>query len=146
MSAHKLLSQNVKVMSVYDPTTGTTTSILASNTVDMTGYDGCLFQMTVGAISTAVSMSVQAATSTTAADFATLTKGTSNVTLSSTASNGVFQIDVFRPTLRYLRCTVNSTGAGNTGCGMVAILYGARVAPTTNASTDVITEAQFVST
>lgn len=142
----KFLSQNVKISSVYDPTTGTSTSILASNTVDMTGFEGCCFIATVGATSTAVSMSVQAATSTTAGDFATMTKGTTAVTLSTTASNGCLYIDVVKPTMRYLRCLWNSTGGGNTGGGMVAIQYGARTAPTTNASTDVLTSEFLVST
>ena len=145
MFAGKMLSQNVKINSVYDPTTGTSTGIVATNTVDMTGFGGCLFLATIGATSTAVSMTVQAATSTTAGDFATLTKGTTNVTLSTTASNGALYIDVVNPTSRYLRCTWNSTGAGNTGGGIVAIQYGARVAPTTN-TTDILASEAFVST
>lgn len=134
------LSKNVKILSVYDPTTGTSTGILATATVDMAGFDGCMFILTMGNCSTAVSMTAQAATSTTAGDFATITKGTSNVTVSSTEANRAMMIDVYKPLQRYLRCTINSTGASNTGCGTVAIQYGARVAPTTNASTDVVAE------
>lgn len=134
------LSKNIKTLSVYDPTTGTSTGVVASNTVDMAGYTGCLFIATIGATSTAVSMTVQAATSTTAGDFATITKNSTNVTLSTTSSNGCLQIDVYRPLKRYLRCTWNSTGAGNTGGGMVALQYGASFMPTTNASTDVLAE------
>ena len=145
----KMLSKNVRIMSVYDPTTGTSTSILATATVDMAsnnGFEGVMFISTIGNCSTSVSMSIEAATSTTAGDFAALTLNTTAVSVSSTEANRAHVIDCYKPTRRYVRCTWNSTGASNTGGGIVALLYGPRTAPTTNASTDVVSEVHFVST
>lgn len=136
-----MLSKTTKLLSVYDPTTGTSTGVTASSPVDCAGFSGCCFVSTIGNCSTAVTMTVQAATSTTAGDFATITKGTSDVTVSSTEANRAMQIDVYRPLKRYLRVTWNSTGASNTGGGITARLYGASFVPTTNASTDVVAEA-----
>jgi hypothetical protein len=136
------LSKNVKIMTVQDPlTSGSTTNSLGSATVDMTGFDSVLFVSTVGLTTTAVTLTAQAASSTTASDFADITSATCN----STASNGVLYVDVKRVTKRYMRTTLNSTGSNVNG-GTIAILYDAHAAPTTNASTDVLTSAAVVST
>lgn len=134
------LSKNIKILSVYDPTTGTSTSILATATVDMNDAKGCMFISTIGNCSTLVTMTVQAATSTTAGDFADITVNSTAIAVSSTEANRAHMIDVYRPLKRYLRCTWNSTGASNTGGGIVALKYGLRNYPTTNASTDVVSE------
>lgn len=138
------VSKQTKLMLVQAPlTAGSTTNNLASNPVDMTGFDGCRFISTIGATSTAVTLIAQMASTTTSSDFAAF--GTSITTAATTVADRILALDVYKPTKRYLRTTLNSTGGNDSG-GTIAELYGARVSPTTNASTDVVSEAFGVST
>lgn len=147
----KMLSPNVRLSNIYDPlSAGSTTNSPGSDPVDMSvdgGFEGCMFMLTVGSVSTSITLAAQASTSTTVGDFAAIQKNSTNLSVSSTASNGILMLDVYPvPTgKRYLRCTVNSTGGNLTG-GLIACQYGGRTHPTTNDSTDVLAEDRTVTT
>lgn len=138
----KDLLKECKVMVVQDPlTAGSTTNLLRSATVDMAGFNSCLFISTVGATTTLVTMAVDAGGTTTSSD----STGIASATANSTASNGAIMVNVLRTTQRYLTSVLTSTGTNVNG-STIAILYDATAAPTTNASTDVLTSANVVST
>ena len=132
------LFQNCKIVFLDNPlTAGSTTNSRGSKVVDMTGYDSILTLTTIGASTTAVTISAQTASSTSAADFATVTHNSTNISANSTASNGMIAVEALNVNKRYFRLTVNSTGANVTG-GTAAILFRAHSAPSTHASSDVL--------
>ena len=121
---------------------GSTTNSLGTSVVDTQGYEGVRFMTTIGAVASTPTLTVQAATSTTAADFADYT---TSITAASTVASRILAVTVHRPTKRYARCTWNTTGANLVG-GVIAELYGSHIVPTTNASTDVSAEGFGIST
>ncbi len=138
----KYMLPNVQIVPVTKPTSSLAAAT-ASAVVDMAGFDGCLFVNTIGATSGPVTMIAQMSASTSAADFVEMTNGTVGPT---TVGNGVICIDVKNPRLRYLRVTVESTGASNVSGGVLAFLYNAHKKPVTQASSDVIDSTTIVST
>lgn len=121
---------------------GSTTNDLGTDTWDTTGYDEFIVRVGIGtAAASRVSLAVQSATSTTAGDFATIT----GCTVGSTAINTEMRVGVTHPTRRYMRATLNSTGANVTGAVFVDCLS-PRVSPTTSNSTHVSSEVYVVST
>ena len=109
------------------------TSAINGSVIDFSGFDGGLIVVNTGPIVTGAVTSIKfqhgaASDLGDAADVA----GTSQ-TIADDDDNEVFYIDVSRPTKRYgrlvvSRATQNATVVAN------AILYGARVAPVTQAS------------
>lgn len=137
------LSKQTKLLFVQAPlTAGSTTNSLGTSVVDTQGYEGVRFMATVGLTTTANTLTVQAATSTTAADFADYA---TSITAATTVNNRILAVTVHKPTRRYARCTWNTTGGNVTG-GVIAELYGSHIVPTTNASTDVAAEGFGIST
>ena len=121
---------------------GSTTDNLASSTWDASGYEEFVVRWAIGtAAASRVSLAVQSATSTTAGDFSTITGATAG----STTINTEIRVGVLRPTKRYMRATMNSTGANVTSACFVDC-FAPRVSPTTNNSTHVSAEVYVVST
>lgn len=116
---------------------GSTTNSRGSKVCDMSGFDSICTFTTLGATSTAVTVTAQTAASTSAADFATVTHNATSISANSTASNGVVAVEALQVNNRYFRLTVNSTGGNVTG-GTVAILFNAKSQPTTSDSSDVL--------
>lgn len=139
----KSLLKDTQVVLAANPSTSSASSDVASKVIDMNGFDSCTFINTIGATSTVVTMVAQMSASTSDADFAAMTNTTVGPT---TVGNGVLVIDIHKPTKRYLRTVLTSTGASNLSGGTVAILYNARSNPTTNATSDVIDSTSVVST
>jgi hypothetical protein len=139
-------TKDIKTLVVQAPTTGTNSTSMASQTVDMAGFNSCAFVTTIEASSVLTTQAVWGSTSTTAGDFAILNYNSSTVVTSqtSTSSKGALITNVHRTTRRYLKLIVESTGARPHG-GTVAYLYNAGVRPTTNASTDVHASTTIVS-
>ena len=134
--------KSCKIVQATNPTSSLAAAT-ASKVVDMAGFDSCLFINLIGATSGPVTMIAQMASSTSDGDFAALTNATVGPT---TVGNGTLVIDVHKPTKRYLRVTVESTGASNVNGGVIAIAYNAHACPTSNASSDVIDSTTIVST
>lgn len=138
-------AKHIRSVMVQAPlTAGSTTNNLGSTVIDMAtlGGDYVMFVGTLGATSTAVTLTAQASTSTTAGDFSDFT---TTISANSTASNGLLVLGVNKPTRRYMRTTCNCTGANVYG-GTVAHVFRSRIVPTTNPSTNVLASAHGVST
>lgn len=109
---------------------------LASNYVDMQGFDGVLF---VGNLGTAGSTDV----ATLAAWDSTATGSTgtaiSGATQTSTASksDSFFMLDVYRPRKRFVKTHFTRSAAVEYG-GTMAYRYGPRVRPTVHSSTTAV--------
>ena len=132
--------KDIKLVHLHSAlTTGQATTSVAGNVVDMAGFEGALVIGTVGNNTTVgVKLTVQNGTSTTVFN-------TTCGTVSTTAKNGIFAFEVVKPTMRYLRTLLDSTAESCTG-GVIAILYGAHVQPTTQASTDLLANTSYTST
>ena len=139
-------TKDIRTMVVQAPTTGTNSTSMASQTVDMQGFNSCAFVTTIEASSVLTTQAVWGSTSTTAGDFAILNYNSSTVVTSqtSTSSKGCLITSVHRPARRYLKLIVESTGVRPHG-GTVAYLYNSMVKPTTNSSTDVHASTTVVS-
>lgn len=139
-------AKDVRTMVVQAPTTGTNSTSLASQTVDMAGFNTCTFITTIEASSVLTTQVAWGSTSTTAGDFAVLNYNSSTVSTAqtTTSSKGCLITTVHRPTRRYLKLIVESTGVRPHG-GTLALLYNASVKPTTNSSTDVHAATSVVS-
>lgn len=138
----KSMLKDVKIVQVTNPTSSLATAT-ASAVVDMSGFDSCLFVNLIGATSGPVTMIAQMASSTSDGDFAALSNATVGPT---TLGNGCLALEVHKPTKRYLRVTVESTGASNVNGGVLAFQFNARDVPVSNASSDVIDSTTIVST
>lgn len=130
--------KNVKVVFLDNPlTAGSTTDSRGSKVVDMSGFDSICTFTTLGATTTAVTVSAQTGASTSAADFATVTHNATNISANTTASNGIIAVEALQVDQQYFRLIVNSTGGNVTG-GTVALLFNSSSRPTTSASSDVL--------
>lgn len=142
--------RDFRTMVVQAPTTGTNSTAMNSQTVDMQGFNSCAFVTTIANSSVLTTQVVWGSTSTTAGDFSVLTYNSSNVSVSqtSTSSKGCLISNVHRAgtnTKRYLKLIVESTGDRPHG-GTIAVLYNAMVRPTSNSSTDVHAQTTVVGT
>lgn len=139
-------TKDLRAMVVQAPTTGTNSTSMASQTVDMAGFNSCAFVTTVEGSSVLTTQAVWGSTSTTAADFSILNYNSSTVVTSqtSTSSKGCLITNVHKPARRFLKVIVESTGARPHG-GTVAYLYNGGIRPTTNSSTDVHASTTVIS-
>ena len=125
------LSKNVAVTLVKD-TQVSAGSAVNSDSVDMQGWEGVVF---LGKMTTAH-----------ASNFANLAQSSDDGSSDSFAdlvgtkvtpgdSGDSWQIDVFRPLERYVRCEVDRGGANTITGEIYAIQYGPKVKPTTHGTT-----------
>ena len=106
-------------------------SVIAGSTIDFADYEGALIIVQTGAIVSGAATSIKfqgGATTTPTTDI----EGTSQ-TIADTDDDEVFYIDVKNPVHRYGRLYV-TRGTQNATVSAVAILYGSRSSPTTQAS------------
>jgi len=107
--------------------------------IDMQGYEGCCFILTVGDIASTgiLNMKIQSddnSSFTSGADIS----GAALTQIADTGDNGVYIIDVRDPTERYLRCVVTPATAASCA-GVVAIQYGKHgTIPATQAAVEVV--------
>lgn len=136
------LSSNVKITKVQNATVAGTSAINAT-AVDMQGYEGVMFMVTPGTITSGAVTSINAAQSTDNSSFADL-EG-SGITIADDDDNQVFWLDVYKPRERYVRLEV-ARATQNAVIGEIyAIQYGARVMPVDNNVADTITGEVHVS-
>lgn len=136
------LSKNTKVTMIQAPLVAGATDPLSSS-IDMSGYEGCLF---IGNWGTATggatgSLQVQTAASTTAT-FVDLTGAV--VASTGGGSDGYGLVDVYQPQKRYLKTQITRATSNLEWGGTLAIQYGAKKVPsvhssTTNVATEVLT-------
>lgn len=126
------LSKNVKISSAVTPTAGVAgTTAIEGSIVDMSGYEGVLMIVRMGAITTNAVTSIKAQQGAAAAmgDAADL-EGTSQ-TIADSDDDEIFYIDIFRPQERYVRLYVSRATQNAVVASAEYIQYGPKAAPVT---------------
>lgn len=129
------LSKNVKISSAVTPTAGAAGQTAIEGTVlDMSGYEGVLMIVRMGAITTGGAQSIKAQQGAAAAmgDAADL-EGTSQ-TITDADDGEIFYIDLFRPQERYVRLYVSRATQDSVVASAEYIQYGPKAAPVTQPS------------
>lgn len=109
------------------------TSVQAGSSVDMQGYEGVLFIMPVGALTSTQVTSLKASQSADDSSFADL-ENTSVGPLADADGNKMLVLDIYMPEKRYVKPTAVRGTANAVLDGIIAIRYGARSMPTTQPS------------
>lgn len=128
------LSKNTKITVVANASAAGTSAINSSS-VDMTGFEGVMYEITFGAIVSGGVQSINAAQSSDDSTFVDLTG--SSVTVADTDDNKAFWLDIHRPVDRYVRLEVAKATQNSTVEGIRAWQYGPGDLPTTHDSTTV---------
>ena len=121
------LIKNAKITQAVTPTAGAAgTSDINATTLDMSGAEGVLIVVTMGAIvgSAATSIKVQSGAASNMSDAADLI-GTSQ-TIADDDDEKVFYIDVNKPVERYVRLVVDRATQNATVSSATYIQYGSR--------------------
>jgi len=129
------LSKNAKITQAITPTNGVAgTTDINGATLDMSGFEGVLIVVTMGAITaTAVtSIKAQQGADSGLSDAADLA-GTAQ-TIADSDDDKVFYIDLFRPAERYVRVVVDRGTANAVVASAEYLQYGPREAPITHAT------------
>jgi len=113
------------------------TSLVTSAAVDMANFEGCKFYVPIGTVVSGAATSVKLQGSDDNSTYADI-EG-SAVTVADDDDNKVVVIDIFRPRTRYLKALVVRATENATVDGIIAVRYGARVYPTTDDASTVIT-------
>lgn len=130
-----MLSEQVKISSAVTPTAGAAnTTDIEGTTLDMSGFEGVLMIVRMGAITGGAVTSIKAqqdsaSTMATAADIA----GTSQ-TIADDDDDQTFYIDLYRPLERYVRLYVDRGTQNAVVSSATYIQYGPRKAVTTHGS------------
>ena len=132
------LSNAIKVTRHSNAVAAGAAVVTPASGIDMANFEGCVFQVSFGAIVAGAATSIEVHTSTDdgVADSFTALLG-SLVTVVDTGDNQIFYVDVYRPLERYLKCIVNRATQNSTVDGITALQYEPKNMPTTNDSTTV---------
>jgi hypothetical protein len=128
------LSKNVKVTRVMNGVTAGTGDTQTGSILDMQGFDGVVFialfgELTGAAVTKLKAQQGAAAAMGDAADLA----GT-ELSIPPTNDNDCLILDIYKPRERYVRPVITRADANAVIDGIIAIQYGASVAPTTHDS------------
>lgn len=140
------LSKNVKVSTAITPTAGVAgTTDINGTTLDMSGFEGVLVLVRMGAITgTAVtSIKMQQGAASNLSDAADL-EGT-GITVADDDDDQIFMIDLYRPLERYVRVVVDRGTANAVVASAEYLQYGAAEKPIENNVTDASTVELHVS-
>ncbi len=115
--AHQSPFESMDPATIIHAGTPVNNAASTSSEVDMQGYEGCLFLLSLGTIDTTVDMQIDSS-STSGGTLAALTdtdSATADLTqITATGDNKQYCVDVYRPTNRYLKAIV-TVGSGTTG-------------------------------
>ena len=128
------LGPNLKIVRLSNSVVAGTTEI-DSTAVDRAGFEGVMFIVHFGAITSGsvVTAKAQSCTDSSGSGAADLTGA--SVAVPDTDDNKMAIIDVAEPTQRYLRCVVTRTTQNAVIDGITALLYRGRKMPITNDAT-----------
>jgi len=126
------LARNVALDRVSNAVAAGTTDVNCTS-VDMEGFETATFVVSFGTITATAVTSIQIDHSSDNSTWNAVAG--SKVTVPDSASNKVAITETVRPTLRYVRCTVDRGTANAVIDGVVAIRSNARKAPVTNGNT-----------
>jgi len=126
------LSKNVKISSAVTPTAGAAAQTAISGSIlDMSGYEGVLMIVRMGAITTGAVTSIKAQQDSAAAmGSAADLLGTSQA-IADDDDGEIFYIDIFRPQERYVRLYVTRGTQDAVVASAEYIQYGPKAAPVT---------------
>jgi len=129
---HGNIIKNCKFQQEITVTNGAAgTSDITGSIIDMEGYEGCVFILQLGAITSgAVTSCYLKQSADSGLSGATSLTTATTVTIADTDDEKVIVIDVYRPTKRYIALFVDR-GTQNAVVSAVAMQYGARQAPVT---------------
>ncbi len=119
------LGKKVKVVRIMNAVAAGS-DVQTSSTVDLSGYEGCLFIAAFGTLTAGQVTSIEAHQSDVSGSGFTALLGTKTGPLADGDSNDCLQLDVYRPRERYLRCIVNRATQNAVIDGVWAVLYGAK--------------------
>lgn len=129
------LLKNVKITKVHDSVAAGTDN-KDSDIVDMAGFDGCLFILCMGTVTSGavVELVADQNTANSTSGMAEL-EGSASFTAGASDSEKCVCLDVYRPTERYLRCGVEISTQNIEIDAVLAIQYQSSKGPITQ-STD----------
>jgi len=132
------LSKCTKLTQLNTTAVAAATDLTPTYDVDMQGFEGCLFMVSFGTITSgaATSIKIQQSSDDGSSDAYSDLEGTS-VTVADDDDNTMFYIDVYKPRKRYLRLLVLRATQNSVVNCIIAQQYGPRVQPTTHDSTTV---------
>jgi len=140
------LSENVEVSTAVTPTAGAAgQTAINGTTLDMSGYEGVLILVRMGAITAGGAQSINAAQGAESdlSDAADL-EGT-KITIADDDDDQIFMIDLYRPTERYVRLEVARATQDSVVASAEYIQYSPRKAPIDNNVADASTVELHVS-
>lgn len=126
---HSLL-KNAKVTKVKATQSSAGTTV-DSDSVDMQGYEGVAFLVSLGTANSGNFITAQQSSDDASSDAFTNLKGSK---VSSDGTSTDLLLEVYQPRERYVRCHVDRSGANSTVEAMWAIQFNPRKAPIDNAS------------
>ena len=132
------LANNISAIRISNAAAAATTDI-TSSAVDMQGFEGCIFIVTMGAITSGAvtSVKLQQSSDDGGSDaYADLEE--TSVTVADDDDNQVVIVDIKFPRERYLKCIVDRGTQNAVVDGIVALRYGSREQPATNDSSTVV--------
>lgn len=131
----KGLLKNMQFQRVSNAVAAGQTTI-TSSAVDMSGFEGCCFQILFGTITTAgvQSIKIQQSSDDGSSDAYSDLEGTS-ITVADDQDNLVFLAEVSKPLKRYLKCIISRATQNSVVDGIVAIKYGPRTQPVVQGAT-----------
>lgn len=133
MNMHNF-SKSIEINQVITPTAGAAAqTAINSTSVDMAGYDGVIFVVTMGAITASAVTSINAAQSSDDSTFADL-EGTGQ-TIADSDDEDIFYIDITKPMDRYVRLEVARATADAVVASAVAYQYISHKSAVTHGST-----------
>lgn len=137
------LSKQVKITRHSNAVAAGTSDITPSAGINMAGFEGCLFLVEFGTItsSAVTSIKVQQSSDDGSSDAYGDLEGTS-VTVADTDDNKIAYVDVYRPGKQYLKLIVDRDTANAVVDGITAIQYGARALPPAHDSTTVLSGSE----
>lgn len=131
----QLLEQVKVVPCSYGASAGT--SAVDGSVIDMQqdgGFDGIAFVAVLGTVvdASVLTLIPRQGAASDGSDAADISGAATAAVTASTSSSKILQTDTFRPTSRYVRPRLTRTAQNATVQSIVAILYRARKAPTSN--------------
>lgn len=129
------LSNHTKITRVLNAVAAGT-STQTSSAIDMAGFDGVRFIVSLGAVTSTGVPAVKASDcDTTGGSYNDILGSLGTAYTASTDDNKVWVIDIFRPTHRFVKCIVTRATANAVIDGIIAEQYGARFQPKTDDAT-----------
>lgn len=131
------LSKGIKV-TVVEAAAAAAQTELVTDVLDMSGYEGVMFIALTGDVTTAsvLTLTVKGNSANSVSSPAPVTqKATDAFTADGTSADSkALMVDVYKPALRYVFGSLTRTDANAIVGGIIAIQYGAKTKPTTQAA------------